>query len=286
MEQRRDPLLGVDRGEDPVLLPRHERLRRNGMRIVVLGRDHGASSGEPVIPNDRLAHVLPYAPRDRADGHGAAGGVARLRGPAGALALRARRPRLRSSTGSARTSRTTPSSSTAGRSSRTSASTPARSSCGTRSRRWTPRFASEHYRQAVVADEHSLIDKSRFLLLLAERRVLPDGEPPADAVKLLTYLPARRALDHRGSLRDARAARTARSPPAARPLRHEQLLELPGAHDGRLPAVFRPSTSSGSATPADAVGFVHGELGHRAGYALAGTAFGLERLVARPFRVV
>ena len=33
-------------------------------------------------------------------------------------------------------------------------------------------FASEHYRGAVVADEHSLIDKSRFALILTERRVL------------------------------------------------------------------------------------------------------------------
>ena len=50
-------------------------------------------------------------------------------------------------------------------------------------------FASEHYQRAVVADEHSLIDKSRFLLLLSERRVLQNGEPGTDAVTLLTYLP-------------------------------------------------------------------------------------------------
>jgi hypothetical protein len=31
---------------------------------------------------------------------------------------------------------------------------------------------------------------------------------------------------------------------------------------------------------------VRGEVGDRVGYALAGTAFGLERLLARPIRVV
>jgi uncharacterized protein (TIGR02118 family) len=146
-------------------------------------------------------------------------------------------------------------------------------------------FASEHYRQAVVADEHSLIDKSRFLLLLAERRVLADGDPPADAVKLLTYLP----VDARSSseaLLEVLAGPYREIVAEASPLRHEQLLELPGAHEGRLPAVFQAVDILWFATPADAVAFVHGEHGHRAGYALAGTAFGLERLVARPFRVV
>jgi uncharacterized protein (TIGR02118 family) len=146
-------------------------------------------------------------------------------------------------------------------------------------------FASEHYRRAVVADEHSLIDKSRFLLLLSERRVLQDGEPPADAVKLLTFLP----LDARSStseLFEVLAGPYREVAAEAAPLRHEQLLELPGAHDGRLPAVFNAVDILWFASPDEAVAFVHGELGHRAGYILAGRAFGLERLVARPFRVV
>jgi uncharacterized protein (TIGR02118 family) len=146
-------------------------------------------------------------------------------------------------------------------------------------------FASEHYRQAVVADERSLIDKSRFLLLLSERRVLRDGDPGPDAVKLLTYLPldARSTTDE---LFDVLAGPYAEIAAEAEPLRHEQLLELPGAHEGRLPPVFRAVDILWFATPDEAVAFVHGDLGHRAGYELAGRAFGLERLVARPFRVV
>jgi hypothetical protein len=36
----------------------------------------------------------------------------------------------------------------------------------------------------------------------------------------------------------------------------------------------------------EALGFVYGKLGHQAGYVLAGTTFGLERLLAREVRVV
>lgn len=146
-------------------------------------------------------------------------------------------------------------------------------------------FASEHYRRTVVADERSLIDKSRFLLLLSERRVLQDDEPPEDAVKLLTYLP----LDARSSreeLFDVLGGAYREIVAEARPLRHEQLLELRGAHEGRLPAVFQAVDILWFSAPGEAVDFVHGEVGHRAGYALAGRAFGLERLVARPHRVV
>jgi len=82
-------------------------------------------------------------------------------------------------------------------------------------------FASEHYRNTVVADEHSLIDKSRFMLLLAERDVAVDGAPPEDAVKLLTFLPA-----------------GAPTPGSEGAMRHERLVELLDAHDGRPRAPF------------------------------------------------
>ena len=147
-------------------------------------------------------------------------------------------------------------------------------------------FASEHYRRAVVADEHSLIDKSRFLLLLSERRVLQDGEPGDGRREAPDVPPARRALDHRGALRGprravprdrrprraaparaaARAAGRPRGPAATRlPRRRHPLVPVPGR------GARRSSTASSAI---------------EAGYALAGTAFGLERLVARPFRVV
>jgi uncharacterized protein (TIGR02118 family) len=146
-------------------------------------------------------------------------------------------------------------------------------------------FASEHYRQTVVADEHALIDKSRFAMILARRRVLAEGDPGPEAVKLLTFLP----VDPRATLAalDELLAGPYREIVAeARPLRHEQLLEIPGAHEGRIPALCPAVDVLWFAGVDEALGFVHGEVGDRAGYALAGTAFGLERILARTIRVV
>ena len=77
-------------------------------------------------------------------------------------------------------------------------------------------FGSEHYRTNVTADEKVLVDKARFGMLLTERRVLSDGEPGEGAVKLLTFLTDGRETDAAGAIR------------------HEQLVVIPGAHDGRI----------------------------------------------------
>lgn len=146
-------------------------------------------------------------------------------------------------------------------------------------------FASEHYLGAVTADEHALIDKTRFALLLSERRVLLDGEADESAVKLLTFLP----VDPRSTsaaLADLLAGSYRAIVLEAGPIRHEQLLEIPGAHEGRLPAVCAAVDILWFANVEDALRFVHGDAGHQAGYALAGTAFGLERVLARPIRIV
>lgn len=146
-------------------------------------------------------------------------------------------------------------------------------------------FASEHYRRAVVADEQALIDKSRFAMILTERRVLTPGEPGPDAVKLLTFMP----VDPRSmfaALDEMLAGPYREIVADAQPLRHEQLLEIPGAHEGRIPALCAAVDVLWFESVDDALGFVRGDVGHRAGYALAGTTFGLERLLSRPIRVV
>lgn len=146
-------------------------------------------------------------------------------------------------------------------------------------------FASEHYLGAVTADEHALIDKSRFALLLGERRVLVDGEIGVGAVKLLTFLPVD-PRSTREALSDLLAGTYREIVAEAAPLRHEQLLEIPKAHEGRLPPVCAAVDILWFASSEHALGFVRGDVGHRAGYALAGTAFGLERVLARTIRVV
>jgi uncharacterized protein (TIGR02118 family) len=81
-------------------------------------------------------------------------------------------------------------------------------------------FGSEHYRTNVVADEKVLVDKTRFGMLLTERRVLSGGDPGGDAVKLLTFLTDDRETHAPGAVK------------------HEQLVVIPGAHDGRIEQPF------------------------------------------------
>src|SRR5262249_4548700 len=94
-------------------------------------------------------------------------------------------------------------------------------------------FESDHYRQNVTADEHVLIDKSRFGLLLTERRVLDGGEPGEGAVKLMTFVTADRNAGA-DALAEALAGPYRAAAAAAGPLRHEQLIVIPGSHDWRL----------------------------------------------------
>lgn len=145
-------------------------------------------------------------------------------------------------------------------------------------------FASEHYQSQVVADEHVLIDKARFGLFLADRHVLRDGPVPEGAVKLLTFLP----VDPRSTaaeLADLAAGAYAEAV-ADVGLRHEQLVEIPGAHEGRLPPLFSVVDTIWFASADDALAFVGGEGGDRTGWLLAGTAFGVQRLIAEPVTVV
>lgn len=146
-------------------------------------------------------------------------------------------------------------------------------------------FASEHYRRAVTADEHALIDKSRFAMLLAERRVLHPGTTDAASLKLLTFLTIH-PRSTRAELDDVLAGPYRKIVAAAAPIRHEQLLEIPSAHDDRIPALCAAVDILWFRSVDAALEVVRGEIGHRAGYALAGAAFGLERVLAHQIRVV
>ena len=128
------------------------------------------------------------------------------------------------------------------------------------------------------------IDKARFTLLLSERRVLRDGPTPDGAAKLLTFLP----VDPRSTaaglaalLEDDYAEAV-----AGVGIRHEQLIEIPGAHEGRLPPLFSAVDVLWFASVDDAVAFATGDPVHEVGWLLAGTAFGVQRLIAEPIVVV
>jgi len=144
-------------------------------------------------------------------------------------------------------------------------------------------FASEHYQQTVRADEKNLIDKSRFMLALTRRQVLVDGELEEDAVKLITLL-----RTHPGSTRE-RLIETLLGPYAeaaseARPQRHELLITEPEEHDPSVPPCCDAIDLLWFASPEEALEALRVVLSDRAGWLLAGIAFGTERLLARPIR--
>jgi hypothetical protein len=148
-------------------------------------------------------------------------------------------------------------------------------------------FASPQYRETVQADELDLIDKPSFFCALTEREVLSDGGSPDDGVKLITLvrhnpISSSEALLEalRGPYTDAVAAAA-----AGRPRRHELLVTLPEAHEGRYPIPCDAIDEVWFDSPDAALEFVTGDAGVTAWLTLAGLALGTERLVARPNRV-
>jgi uncharacterized protein (TIGR02118 family) len=145
-------------------------------------------------------------------------------------------------------------------------------------------FGSEFYREAVMADERAMVDKTRFSLLLAARRVLVDGEPADDGVKLLSFFPLAAGAD-RDELAEALAGPYRDALDGVPLVRHEQLLELPGAHAGREPPFCAAADLLWFGNAGAALAFVNSAAGDRARYVLAGLVAGVERLIARPVRI-
>ena len=139
-------------------------------------------------------------------------------------------------------------------------------------------FASREYQQDVRADEAVLIDKTRFFLLLCERQPVFDASPPEDAIKLMTFHRVH-PLSSRAALLETAHGAYAEAVRASGALRHELLVPLPEAHEGRQPAHCELVDAVTFADAAAALDFL-------AGPALdavwGGVVFGRERLLARP----
>jgi len=146
-------------------------------------------------------------------------------------------------------------------------------------------FASDHFRGAVTADEQVLVDKTHFYLLLAERRVLDDRPVPDGAVKLITCLPLEAGASI-GDLGEALAGPYREALSGVPIRRHEQLLEVPGAHVGRAPAFCAAADLLWFDDSATALAFLTSEAADRARRELTGLAFGAERIIARPVTIV
>ena len=144
-------------------------------------------------------------------------------------------------------------------------------------------FASEHYQTAVRADENNLIDKSRFMMALARRRVLAGETPPDGTVKLMSFLRAH-PNSSPAALVEALEGPYAEAAQEAAPIRHELLVTDAGEHEPTLPPCCDAIDILWFASPDDAVAALTGVLSQRPGWLLAGVAFGAARLIARPIR--
>ena len=143
-------------------------------------------------------------------------------------------------------------------------------------------------------DHRRFVSERGYCHVVAEKRdVRVDGRPPANAVKLLTFM-----RSHPSELREA-CVEAVTGPYAAaiaetKPIRHEQFIatkpldRLKGEHG--LSWLRANLTLSGFdvidiiwfASPDDALRFVSSQAAYDAALTMAGTVLGTERLIARP----
>ena len=135
-----------------------------------------------------------------------------------------------------------------------------------------------------VDDEANFIDPSRTGLAVTTRHVLVPGTPRPDAVKLITFMrraPAVAEDEFHSALLGPYAAAVA----AAGPLRHELLITIPDRQN-RPPFTAQAVDLHWFSTPGDAMAWTVSDAAHGAAWELAGVRFGVERLIARPVKIV
>ena len=135
-----------------------------------------------------------------------------------------------------------------------------------------------------IDDEANFLDTSRTGYAVTERQVIGDGRPPAGSVKLISLL-RRSPTAPPEAFRDALSGPYAQAVQTVAPLRHELLLTLPD-RQGRPPFAAQAIDIIWFGAPEDALAWTRSEAAYRAAWTLAGVAFGSERLIARPNRVV
>ncbi len=135
-----------------------------------------------------------------------------------------------------------------------------------------------------IDDEEMFIDTSRTGLAVSTRHVLLDGEPGPDPVKLITLI-RRAPATTQDSLREALTGPYSDAIAGAGPTRHEALIGV-ADRPGRPPFSVQAIDLLWFETPRDALAWTSSEAAYRAAWHLAGIAFGTERLIARPNRVV
>jgi len=135
-----------------------------------------------------------------------------------------------------------------------------------------------------VDDEANFVDTTRTGLAVTTRRVLVDGTAGAGAVKLITFLrraPAASEKDFHEALLGGYAHAIAGS----RPVRHELLLTIQDRAN-RPPFTAQAIDLLWFGSARDALAWTASDAAYAAAWPLAGRAFGAERLIARPHKVL
>lgn len=135
-----------------------------------------------------------------------------------------------------------------------------------------------------VDDEPNFIDTSRTGYAVARRELLGGTAPQPEAVKLITLL--RRAPNASSrALADALTGPYAAAVRLATDWRHEVLVTLPD-REGRAPFAVQAIDILWFSSPGDALLWLRSDAAAGAWWHLAGVAFGSERLISRPYKVV
>ena len=143
---------------------------------------------------------------------------------------------------------------------------------------------SPAHEQDSIDDEANFIDTSRTGLVVANRHVVVEAKPQAEAVKLITFFkraPGASASSLRAALSGGYATAVAESAGG----RHEILVAIPDRR-GRAPFSAHAVDLLWFDTPRDALAWVASDAYHRALWPLSGVAFGSERIIARPHKIV
>jgi len=136
-----------------------------------------------------------------------------------------------------------------------------------------------------VGDEENFIDTSRTGLAVTTRHVLVDGaSDAAEAVKLITFF-RRAPTASEAGFHDALLGGYASVIAASRPVRHELLITIPDRPE-RQPFSAQAIELLWFASAHDALAWTVSEASYIAAWQLSGLAFGAERLIARPYRVL
>jgi uncharacterized protein (TIGR02118 family) len=140
------------------------------------------------------------------------------------------------------------------------------------------------HEQDSIDDEANFIDGSRTGYAVTARHVVVDTPPDHDSVKLITLL--RRAPGAAGSaLAKALTGPYAEAVSASGTMRHEVLITM-ADREGRAPFTVQAVDMIWFATPGDALEWLGSDAAYGAAWQIAGVAFGAERLIARPNKVV